>query len=116
MAFGTAAALPRAVRAAFYARTVVHPEFAASIEKPDREARDDPGRVFGHAESVGEPRSGIDHDALARLTLTIVDGLMWVILPRPSEGPGVHEATADAAVRLVTKPVRRVREGSRPHR
>ncbi|MET9066748.1 hypothetical protein ACWDR1_09955 [Streptosporangium sandarakinum] len=54
MVFGTAAALPHAVRADFDARAIVRPEFAASIGKPDREARDDLGRVFGHAESIGE--------------------------------------------------------------
>ncbi|GGQ11144.1 hypothetical protein [Streptosporangium pseudovulgare] len=120
MAFGTAAALTRAARAVFYVRAVVHPEFAASIEKPNREARGDLGRVFGRvfgcAESVGEPRSGIDHDTLVRLTLSIIDGLMGVILLSPFEDPGVHEATVDAVVRLVTEPVRRAREGSRPRR
>ncbi|MFF0310896.1 TetR/AcrR family transcriptional regulator [Streptosporangium sp. NPDC004379] len=98
------------VWAAFYARAVVHPEFAASIEELNREARENLGRVFGYAESVGELRSGIDHDALARIILSIIDGLMWAILMSPSEDPGIHEATVDAAVRLVTEPVRRIQE------
>ncbi len=88
--------------AAFYARAAVHPEFAAVIDELNREARGNLRAAFAYAESVGELRPGQDHDALAQLVLTIMDGLMWSILMRPGGVHRDHLAAVDTAVRLVT--------------
>ncbi|WP_433347493.1 TetR/AcrR family transcriptional regulator [Microtetraspora malaysiensis] len=87
--------------AAFYARAAVHPEFAAVIDELSREARDNLRTVFAYAESVGELRPGQDHDALAQLVLSIMDGLMWSILMCPSGAHKDHVAAVDTAVNLI---------------
>lgn len=86
---------------AFYARAAVETEFADMLRELDREATANLRAALEYAESVGELSPGQDHDALARLIIGIVDGLMWAALIHEVEAPTRIQEAVDTAVRLI---------------
>lgn len=86
---------------AFYARAVVEPSLAEMLRDLDRQANDHLRTALAYAESAGAIAAGQNHDALARLIIGIIDGLMWSALIHESRTPESIEAAVDAAVGLI---------------
>ncbi|MEV4178964.1 TetR/AcrR family transcriptional regulator [Nonomuraea sp. NPDC049709] len=88
------------VWAAFYAKAAVQPDFAEVIAELHREALGNLGRALRYARSTGELGPGQDPQALARLILVIIDGLMWAILMDPGLDVAAAASDADAVPQL----------------
>lgn len=96
------------VWAAFYARAAVRPDFAEVIAELHKEALGNLDQALRYARGTGELDLKQDPEALARLILAIIDGLMWAILLDPaaaaSNGDAVPQLAAlDAALGLITR-------------